>query len=82
MQIVHDYLSEKTVQSLKLAQVFSQRMMNIQRVLMPDVVWKFLVDGGVKRSLKSYMNTVKEPVLGKPFGTVPIATLNKNTHTE
>ncbi len=82
LQIVHDELSKKTVQGLKQAQCLSQRMMNIQRALMPDDVWKFLVDGGVKRSLKSYMNAVKEPVTGKPFGIVDIATLNKNTHTQ
>ncbi|KKK78352.1 hypothetical protein LCGC14_2844410, partial [marine sediment metagenome] len=70
-------LSKKTVQGLKQAQYLSQRMMNIQRALMPDATWKFLVDGGVKRSLKSYMNAVKEPVTGKPFGVVDIETLNK-----
>jgi len=82
LQIVHDELSKKTVQGLKQAQYLSQRMMNVQRALMPDTVWKFLVDGGVKRSLKSYMNAVKEPVTGKPFDVVDIETLNKNTHTQ
>ena len=57
-------------------------MMNIQRVLMPDSVWKFIVNGGAPRSLKSYLSPVKAPVLGKPFANVPITTLNKNTHTE
>ena len=82
LQIVHDELSKKTVQGLKQAQYLSQRMMNIQRALMPDATWKFLVDGGTKRSLKSYMNAVKEPVTGKPFDVVDIETLNKNTHTQ
>jgi len=82
LQTVYDYLNEKTIQGLKQAQVYSQRMMNIQRVHMPDVVWKFLANGGVTRSLKSYVSDVKNPITGKPFGIVPIATLNKNTHTE
>jgi hypothetical protein len=82
MQIVHDFLSEKTVEGLKQAQLYVHRMANVSRSLLPDSVWKFIVDGGQKRSLKSYMNAVKDPVLGKPFDTVDVKTLNKNTHTE
>ena len=82
MQIVHDLLAEKTVQGLKKAQLYVHRMANVSRALLPDVVWKFLVDGGEKRSLKSYYNEVKDPVLGKPFGVVDVKTLNKNTNTE
>jgi len=81
-QIVYDFLKEKTVAGLQGAQIYSQKMMNIQRVLMPDSVWKFIVNGGAPRSLKSYLSPVKAPVLGKPFANVPITTLNKNTHTE
>ncbi len=82
MQIVHDLLAEKTVQGLKKAQYYVHRMANVSRALLPDLVWKFIVDGGEKRSLKSYYNEVKEPVLGKPFDNVGISTLNKNTNTE
>lgn len=85
LQIVHDYLSEKTVDGLKRAQYYVHRMMNISRALIPDTVWKFIVNGGVSRSLKSYVNDVKEPTTGKPFsglGIVNVETLNKNTHTE
>lgn len=83
-QIVHDHLAMKTVEGLKRAQYLSHRMMNVQRALMPDHVWKFIVDGGVKRSLKSYMNSVDSmyPVSGEPAPTVPVDQLNKNTHTE
>ena len=82
LQIVYDELAKKTVQGLKQAQYLSQRMMNVQRALMPDSVWKFLVNGGETRSLKSYLTAVKEPVLGKPFSNVAISSLNKNTHTQ
>ncbi|KKK66995.1 hypothetical protein LCGC14_2958510, partial [marine sediment metagenome] len=82
LQIVYDELAKKTVQGLKQAQYLSQRMMNVQRALMPDSVWKFLVDGGERRSLKAYMTAVKPPVTGKPFSSVVISSLNKNTNTE
>jgi len=81
-QIVYDFLAEKTVEGLKQAQIYSQRMMNIQRLHMPDSVWQFIVNGGEARSLKSYYKEVKAPVTGKPFSNVGISTLNKNTHTE
>lgn len=65
LQIVHDYLSEKTIEGLKRAQLLSQRMMNVSRALMPDHVWKFIVDGGKKRSLKDYHTEVKGyPIVG------------------
>ena len=43
-----------------------------------------IVDGGSKRSLKSYMSPVdtKFPVSGKPNETVPVDDLNKNTNTQ
>lgn len=83
-QIVHDHLAMKTVEGLKRAQYYAHRMMNVQRALMPDHVWKFIVDGGVKRSLKSYMNNVQGsfPVAGEPAPTNDPAQLNKNTNTE
>lgn len=81
-QIVYDFLKEKTVNGLQSAQTYSQKMMNIQRTLMPDSVWKFIVNGGTSRSLKSYLSPVKAPTLGKPFANVAITTLNKNTNTE
>lgn len=59
LQIVHDYLSMKTVEGMKRAQLYSHRMANVSRHLMPDHVWQFIVDGGEKRSLKDYMNDVK-----------------------
>ncbi len=82
LQIVHDFLSQKTVEGLKEAQIYVHRMANVSRLLIPDAVWKFIISGGTPRSLKSYVNDVKEPVLGKPFGIVDVKTLNKNTHTE
>ena len=84
MQIVLDFLNEKTVQGLKQAQIYSQRMANVSRALFPDVVWKFIVNGGETRSLSSYYKEVKvkDPVTGKPFGNVGITQLNKNTRTE
>jgi hypothetical protein len=82
MQIVHDFLAMKTVEGMKRAQIYVHKMANVSRALFPDLVWKFIIDGGPKRSLKSYMNDVKEPVTGKPFGVVDVKTLNKNTHTE
>ncbi len=60
LQIVHDYLSMKTVEGFKRAQLMSHRMANVSRHLMPDHVWKFIIDGGTKRSLKDYMNDVKD----------------------
>lgn len=81
-QIVYDFLAEKTVEGLKQAQIYSQRMMNIQRLHMPDSVWMFIVNGGEPRSLQSYYRAVKEPITGKAFANVGISTLNKNTHTE
>lgn len=60
LQIVHDYLGEKTVEGMKRAQLLSHRMANVSRHLMPDNVWKFIVDGGEKRSLKDYMHDVKD----------------------
>lgn len=59
LQIVHDQLSKKTVEGLKRAQLYAHRMLNVSRALIPDHVWKFIVDGGQKRSLKDYMNDVK-----------------------
>lgn len=82
MQIVHDFLAMKTVEGVKRAQIYVHKMANVSRALFPDLVWKFIIDGGPKRSLKSYMNDVKEPVTGKPFTSVDVKTLNKNTHTE
>ena len=83
-QTVFDLLNDKTVEGFKRAQIYSQRMMNVQRALFPDEVWKFIVDGGSKRSLKSYMSPVdtKFPVSGKPNDTVPVDDLNKNTNTQ
>lgn len=83
-QIVLDFLKMKTVEGLKRAQIYSQRMNSASRALMPDVTWKFIVDGGQKRSLKAYMTDVSKdfPVTGKPMDVVPVKTLNKNTHTE
>ena len=83
-QTVYDLLNDKTVEGFKRAQIYSQRMMNVQRALFPDEVWKFIVDGGSKRSLKSYMSPVdtKFPVSGEPLGIVPIDVLNKNTNTQ
>jgi hypothetical protein len=73
MQIVHDYLSMRTVEGLKRAQLMSQRMLNVSRALMPTTVWKFLADGGKKRSLKDYHIEVKNmPIVG------PRNTLNNN----
>lgn len=82
LEIVLNHLKSKTVEGLKQAQIYVHRMMNVQRALIPDSVWKFIVDGGTKRSLKAYMNDAKEPVTGKPFTTVKTEDLNKNTHTE
>ena len=65
LQIVHDYLAMKTIEGLKRAQLLSHRMANVSRHLMPDHVWKFIVDGGKKRSLKDYVNDVKE--MGYPI---------------
>lgn len=65
LQMIHDYLSEKTIEGIKRAQLVSQRMANVSRALIPDNVWKFIVDGGKKRSLKDYHNEVKGlPVVG------------------
>jgi len=65
LQIVHDYIGWKTVEGLKRAQVYSQRMANVSRHLMPDHVWKFIVDDGQKRSLKDYVLDVKKyPIVG------------------
>lgn len=52
-------MSEKTIEGLKRAQLMSHRMANVSRALMPDHVWKFIVEGGAKRSLKDYVNDVK-----------------------
>jgi hypothetical protein len=67
LQIVHDHMAEKTIEGLKRAQLYAHRMANVSRHLMPDHVWKFIVDGGQKRSLKDYMNDVKKmnyPITG------------------
>jgi hypothetical protein len=65
MQQVHDYLSMRTVEGMKRAQLLSQRMLNVSRRLMPNNVWKFIVDGGKKRTLKDYHNEVKNmPIVG------------------
>ena len=58
-KIVHYYLAWKTIEGLKRAQLLSRRMANVSLALMPDHVWKFIIDGGSKRSLKDYMNDVK-----------------------
>lgn len=83
-QIVHDHLAMKTVEGLKRAQYLSMRMMNVQRALMPNHVWNFIMNGGEKRGLKDYMNSVNRryPVSAKNFDTVRREELNKNTHTE
>ncbi len=65
LQAVHDYMNDKTIEGLKRAQLMVHRMANVSRALIPDHVWKFIVDGGVKRSLKDYHNEVKGyPILG------------------
>ncbi len=60
------HLDKGTRYDFKQAQVFAQTLMGPMLHKVPAKVWKYLVNGGETRSLKSYMNPVdkKYPITG------------------
>lgn len=58
-----------TVHGMKEAQIFMTTLMGPMYHKIPNVVIKFVANGGVTRSLKNYMTDVSKeyPVTGKPF---------------
>ena len=59
-QKILDHLNEGSIMDIKHAQIFAQTLMGPMLHKLPDGVWDFLANGGQKRSLKDYMNGVKE----------------------
>lgn len=60
------HLEKGTRYDLKQAQIFAQTLMGPMLHKIPTKVWKYLVNGGETRSLKSYMKEVdkKYPITG------------------
>lgn len=53
-------LDKGTVEGMKEAQTFASSLMGPMLHKIPNDVWKFIANGGQKRSLKDYMNPVKD----------------------
>jgi hypothetical protein len=62
-----DFLDKETIYGIKEAQVFMTSLMSPMLYKIPSDVVKFVAAGGTQRSLKSYLNDVKEPTTGTVF---------------
>lgn len=67
MDTLNQFLDKGTVYGIKEAQVFMTSLMSPFQNKLPSDVIKFVASGGSLRSLKSYVNDVREPVTGKVF---------------
>lgn len=61
------FLDKGTIYGIKEAQIFMTSLMSPFTNKLPAEVVKYIAAGGTLRSLKSYVNDVKEPVTGTVF---------------
>jgi hypothetical protein len=67
MDTLNQFLEKGTIYGIKEAQVFMTSLMSPFTNKLPADVIKFVASGGSLRSLKSYVNDVKEPHTGTVF---------------
>lgn len=64
---LNGFLEKGTIYGIKEAQVFMTSLMSPMMNKIPADVIKFIAAGGAQRSLKSYLNDVKEPHTGTVY---------------
>jgi hypothetical protein len=64
---LNNFLEKGTIYGIKEAQIFMTSLMSPYTNKLPADVIKYIAAGGTVRSLKSYINDVKEPVTGSIF---------------
>lgn len=57
---LYNKMNSGSIQGFKDAQIFAQSLMGPMLHKLPNDVWKFLANGGQARSLKSYMQEIKQ----------------------
>lgn len=66
-ETLEQFLAKGTIYGIKEAQVFMTSLMSPFTNKIPADVIKYIAAGGTLRSLKSYVNDVKEPITGTVF---------------